>query len=27
MLDRIRMAKTGTTKQAKEIDDRKVMPA
>ena len=27
MLDRIRMAKTGTTKQAKEIDDSKVMPA
>jgi len=27
MLDRIRMTKTGTTKQAKEIDDRKVMPA
>jgi hypothetical protein len=27
MLDRIRMTKTGTTKQAKEIDDSKVMPA
>src|SRR5210317_913855 len=27
MLDRIRMAKTGTTKQAKEINDSKVMPA
>ena len=27
MLDRIRIAKTGTTKQAKEIDDSKVMPA
>lgn len=27
MLDRVRMTKTGTTKQAKEIDDSKVMPA
>ena len=27
MLDRIRMTKTGTTKQAKEIDDSRVMPA
>ena len=27
MLDRIRLEKTGTTKQAKEIDDSKVLPA